>query len=186
MSKLSTPADYEDVEQEGRPSRILRALPYLIILILTLVGVAYTSINKQPLVHYWEVVAVLTGGLVRRERLAPRRKRRPGQARLDAGSSLGGLPRHHEFSALQRCAANAERRCDRASDPSSSCAWNLCCWRSHLVMADWGAWRGDGACGSGHRLDRGVGAHSRSCCDCLRCIGRHFLVVRAKPWLVGP
>ena len=63
MSKLSTPADYEDVEQGGRPSRLLRALPYLIILILTLGGVAYTSINRQPLVYYWEVVAVLTGVL---------------------------------------------------------------------------------------------------------------------------
>jgi hypothetical protein len=63
MSKLSTPADYEDVEQERRPSRLFRALPYVIILILTLVGVAYTSINKQPLVYYWEIVAVLTGVL---------------------------------------------------------------------------------------------------------------------------
>ena len=63
MSKLSSPADYEDVQQEERPSRLLRALPYLIILILTLVGVAYTSINKKPLVYYWEIVAVLTGVL---------------------------------------------------------------------------------------------------------------------------
>ena len=48
-------------DQERRPSRFLRALPYLIILILTLVGVAYTSINKKPLIYYWEALAVLTG-----------------------------------------------------------------------------------------------------------------------------
>ena len=41
----------------------MRASPYLIVLILTLVGVAYTSINKKPLVYYWEALAVLTGVL---------------------------------------------------------------------------------------------------------------------------
>lgn len=44
-----------------RPSRFLQALPYIIILILTLVGVAYTSVNKKPLVYYWQFLAVLTG-----------------------------------------------------------------------------------------------------------------------------
>ncbi len=48
-------------DQERRPSRFLRALPYIIILILTLVGVAYTSINKKPLIYYWEFLAVSTG-----------------------------------------------------------------------------------------------------------------------------
>jgi len=50
-----------DADQERRPSRFLRALPYLIILILTLAGVAYTSVNKKPLITYWEALAVLTG-----------------------------------------------------------------------------------------------------------------------------
>ena len=50
-----------DADLERRPSRFLRALPYLIILILTLAGVAYTSINKKPLIYYWEALAVLTG-----------------------------------------------------------------------------------------------------------------------------
>ncbi len=62
MQKLSGSASQSvDVDQERRPSRFLRALPYLIILILTLVGVAYTSINKKPLVYYWEFLAVSTG-----------------------------------------------------------------------------------------------------------------------------
>ncbi len=51
----------QDIAHERRPSRFLRALPYLIILILTLAGVAYTSVNKQPLITYWEALAVLTG-----------------------------------------------------------------------------------------------------------------------------
>ena len=61
MSKASTPADHEEVEQERRPSRLVQTLPYLLILILTLFGVAYTSVNKKPLVYYWEILAVLIG-----------------------------------------------------------------------------------------------------------------------------
>ena len=64
VQKLSGSASgLEDIDQERRPSPFLRALPYLIILILTLVGVAYTSINKKPLIYYWEALAVLTGML---------------------------------------------------------------------------------------------------------------------------
>ena len=62
MSKLSPPADYEDdIEEAGKSSLLLRFLPYMLILILTLAGVAYTSINKKPLVIYWEALAVITG-----------------------------------------------------------------------------------------------------------------------------
>ena len=63
MQKFSGSTVEPAAVEERRPSRLLRALPYLIILILTLVGVAYTSINKKPLVTYWEFLAVLTGVL---------------------------------------------------------------------------------------------------------------------------
>ena len=61
MSKVSKSADYDEVKQESGPSRLLQVLPYLVILILTLFGVAYTSINKKPLIYYWEILAGLTG-----------------------------------------------------------------------------------------------------------------------------
>jgi len=64
MSKLSSPADYEDdIEEGGRSWRLFSFLPYLLILALTLVGVGYTSISKRPLGVYWEVLAVITGVL---------------------------------------------------------------------------------------------------------------------------
>ena len=48
MSKLSSPAEYEDDIVEGsKPSRLFSFLPYLLILALTLVGVGYTSISKS-------------------------------------------------------------------------------------------------------------------------------------------
>ena len=62
MSKLSSPAEYEDDIVEGRKSsRVFGFLPYLLILALTLIGVGYTSINKSQLGVYWEVLAVITG-----------------------------------------------------------------------------------------------------------------------------
>ena len=63
MSKLSTPADFEEAEQNSTASRLFKTLPYVVILLLTLAGVAYTSINRKPLIYYWDVVAVLTGVL---------------------------------------------------------------------------------------------------------------------------
>jgi hypothetical protein len=38
-----------------------RKLPYVIVLALTLFGVAYTSMVNQPLTGYWEFLALVTG-----------------------------------------------------------------------------------------------------------------------------
>jgi hypothetical protein len=37
----------------------IRELPFSLVLILTLVGVAYTSFSKQPITGYWELLAPL-------------------------------------------------------------------------------------------------------------------------------
>ncbi|HWJ17688.1 MAG TPA: hypothetical protein VNR65_03065 [Geobacterales bacterium] len=63
MPELPSAADHGDIDQKRRHSRFLSFLPYLLILIFTLVGVAYTSINKKPLILYWEILAVFTGVL---------------------------------------------------------------------------------------------------------------------------
>src|ERR1700737_1950986 len=39
----------------------VRKLPYIAVLALTILGVAYTSISRQPLIGYWEFLAVATG-----------------------------------------------------------------------------------------------------------------------------
>ena len=39
----------------------LRELPYIAVLALTILGVAYTSVSHQPLIGYWEFLAVVTG-----------------------------------------------------------------------------------------------------------------------------
>jgi hypothetical protein len=41
----------------------LRELPYAVVWILTVFGVGYTSIAKQTLIAYWEILAVIIGVL---------------------------------------------------------------------------------------------------------------------------
>jgi hypothetical protein len=41
------------------PSFWIRELPFSLVLILTMIGVAYTSFSKQPITGYWEVLAPL-------------------------------------------------------------------------------------------------------------------------------
>ena len=39
----------------------LRELPFTIVLILTIAGVAYTTFSKQPITLYWEILAPIIG-----------------------------------------------------------------------------------------------------------------------------
>jgi hypothetical protein len=40
---------------------LARKFPYLVLLALTIAGVAFTSITHAPLVRYWELLAIATG-----------------------------------------------------------------------------------------------------------------------------
>jgi hypothetical protein len=42
----------------GRVSFLYRQLPYLIVLVLAIVGVAYTNMSHEPLVGYWEFLTL--------------------------------------------------------------------------------------------------------------------------------
>ena len=44
-----------------RRSFWLRELPFTVVLILTIAGVAYTTFAKQPIAHYWEILAPIIG-----------------------------------------------------------------------------------------------------------------------------
>ncbi len=48
----------------SKPQRVsfwLRELPFSLVLVLTILGVAYTSFSKQPIIGYWEVLAPIIG-----------------------------------------------------------------------------------------------------------------------------
>src|SRR5262245_51190577 len=56
---------YAEVSIEPPASRkvsfLRRKLPYIVVLLVTVFGVAYTSIAHQPLVGFWEALAVAVG-----------------------------------------------------------------------------------------------------------------------------
>ncbi len=46
---------------KARNSFWLEELPFTAVLLLTIIGVAYTSVSKQPIVVYWEILAPIIG-----------------------------------------------------------------------------------------------------------------------------
>jgi len=51
----------EPIHHSRKEALLLRKLPYLLVLALTVFGIAYTSVADQPLDFFWEFVAVSTG-----------------------------------------------------------------------------------------------------------------------------
>ncbi len=47
----------------GKGSYLRRKLPYIVVLLLTLFGVAYTSMAQQPFPFLWEALAIVVGVL---------------------------------------------------------------------------------------------------------------------------
>lgn len=62
---MNEPYAADDALEPIRHSRkevlLLRILPYIIVLALTVLGIAYTSVSQQPLGFFWEFVALGTG-----------------------------------------------------------------------------------------------------------------------------
>lgn len=62
MSDLDVPSAQSASDDSTRGGSFLRSqLPFLAILALAIVGVAYTNISHRPLVGYWEFLAIMTG-----------------------------------------------------------------------------------------------------------------------------
>jgi hypothetical protein len=62
MSDLDVPPDQSASHDSDGKGRFLRSrLPFLAILALAIVGVAYTNISQRPLVGYWEFLGIMTG-----------------------------------------------------------------------------------------------------------------------------
>jgi hypothetical protein len=61
MSEIKLPqtADAPSGGASGHKSFLHRQLPYIVVLVLAISGVAYTNISHQPLVGYWEFLAVV-------------------------------------------------------------------------------------------------------------------------------
>jgi len=51
----------DHLDNSGRTGFLQKQLPYIAVLTLAISGVAYTNISRQPLVGYWEFLAVAMG-----------------------------------------------------------------------------------------------------------------------------
>jgi len=49
------------VRSSDRPSLWISELPFVALLVVIVIGVASTSVSKQPLIVYWELLATLVG-----------------------------------------------------------------------------------------------------------------------------
>jgi hypothetical protein len=61
MSSTETGPQTAPSSTPPRASFWIRELPFSLVLILTILGVAYTSFSKQPIVAYWEILAPIIG-----------------------------------------------------------------------------------------------------------------------------
>ena len=62
MSESQTTEPEADLADDSRKIGFLRrTLPFVALLVLAIVGVAYTNISQQPLAGYWEFLALVTG-----------------------------------------------------------------------------------------------------------------------------
>ena len=62
MTELDARSDQNARDDGAWKVNFLRSqLPFLAILALAIIGVAYTNVSRQPLVGYWEFMGVMTG-----------------------------------------------------------------------------------------------------------------------------
>jgi hypothetical protein len=48
-------------DKPERANLLVRELPFTLVLVLTMAGIAYISVSKQPIIVYWEVLAPIIG-----------------------------------------------------------------------------------------------------------------------------
>lgn len=61
MSEINERPDEDDRTSPSQPATsnfLWQQLPYIIALVLAIVGVGYTNVSQQPLVGYWEFLAI--------------------------------------------------------------------------------------------------------------------------------
>ncbi len=63
QSGLDTRVEHGEANSARRHSLVYGALPQIAVLVLTILGVAYTSVAKRPLIGYWEMLGVITGAV---------------------------------------------------------------------------------------------------------------------------
>src|ERR1700724_449000 len=104
----------------------VRKLPYIAVLALTILGVAYTSVSRQPLIGYWVFLAVATGLLCVTMGWLNNHDSK-ARFRMVWSQALHWLVLgRDEHSALTRCSKNADFGCDGIRTSSAAGTWHFC------------------------------------------------------------
>src|SRR5215467_4765721 len=146
---------------------LVREWPYLLVLVLAILGIAYTSFAKTPITTYWIVLAPFIGlvCVVTRWQDAENREQRLHLIWTQAlhwGAVLVAM--HLLFVVDVSRMMNADASALACIDGART--GDLYGWRSHRSMAHLSGRRRSGAWGSSHRVARAISATSSVDCGC--------------------
>ena len=138
-------------------SFLQRKLPYIAVLTLAVSGVAYTNISHQPLVGYWEFLALATGVLC----VVTEWENAAGQASslsadVDASAPLGRYFGHDEHRAVVRRSENAARAGNQPGAFDVARARHFSCRSQSSVLANLLSGPRDGSRRAGDRVVQAV------------------------------
>lgn len=130
----------------------------LILLLLSVVGIALTDLSPTKGYWYWMAIGpVFCGATILIEWSRMNRQREQGKAHMDASHSLAGLSCHHLPGVPAQChgdGASQQRGCGTCgSSHSCFCHFRR---RDHRQRADLRGGRFPGHCGCGHSLNRRI------------------------------
>ena len=140
----------------------IRELPFSLVLILTLLGVAYSSLLKQPIMGYWELLGAGDRISLCRLRMVQRQRQKHANA-IDshAGAALGGVPACDEYDAVAWRPGDSQFQCDRARRSHVIGARHLYSRCSYPFLADLSSRDHHGALRSGGGVDRSFSSDCR-------------------------
>lgn len=162
-------------------SRWLKELPYGVVLVLTLIGVAYTSFAKRPTTAYWEFLVPVTGALcIWSGWRSAREKNEELRLIWTQGRALARLLCRHESPVATQRASHGECRCNWARCSSLAGSRHLCCRCAHSGVASLHARGRHGAFRAGDRVDREGRADHPARRNCPGWSGNDVLVDRAQ------
>ena len=168
---MSSPSvNNAEVEKPRHPSFWVRDLPFFLVLVLTVIGVAYTSFSNRPIIPLLGIARADDRTCLRRGRVAPHdRQRQQVEVDCNAGLALAGIPARDESAAVAERATVVQRECNRAGNLCPPHPWNVHRRRSCSFMAGFAARLDHGAEYPSHcvysnfRVDRG--GYRRRYCD---------------------
>ena len=126
------PAELRIMSVEPRQTSIwIKELPYSLVLLLTIMGVAYTSLLKQPIVVYWEILAVVIGAICIGTGW-PSAEDKAARWRLvrTSGTALVCISARDEHDAVAERAEDPQCQCDWACHFHVAGTWYVYRWHS--------------------------------------------------------